>query len=65
MKVTTKSTTMLPEFVSNLVESVNCTSRIILKTAEGIERTVDGLDEIATITLSRKRKELLAQLEAA
>jgi len=55
---------MLPESVRNIIESVNCASRIILKGCEGTERAVDGLDEIATISLQKQRQRLLLELES-
>ena len=58
------SHSLLPESVRNLIESVNCASRIVLKTCEGTERAVTGIDEVATLTLRQQRLKLLAELPA-
>ena len=52
---------LLPEFISNTVESVNCLSRVILKTVQGAERAVSGVDEITSVLLSQQRERLLAE----
>ncbi len=56
---------LLPESVRNIVESVNCASRIILKTCEGAERTVTGLDEVTTLMLKQQQNRLLVELADA
>ena len=58
------SHSLLPESFRNMIESVNCASRIALKACQGAERTVEGLDEIATLTLRQQRLKLLAELPA-
>ena len=63
--VTETKARLLPEFISNAVETVNCISRVTLKTAQGLERTVDGLDEITTLMLKQQRQRLLSELEPA
>lgn len=62
-KVVVKS--FLPEFVSNTVETVNSLSRVALKTATGLERAVEGIDETCTIMLSQQRARLLAESPTA
>ena len=54
---------LLPEFIRNHVESVNCLSRVILKTCEGTERAVTGIDEITTVMLAQQRERLLAEFQ--
>ena len=54
---------LLPEFIGNTVESVNCLSRVLLKTCQGTERVVEGIDEITTIMLSQQRERLLNQYQ--
>jgi len=54
---------LLPEFVGNIVESINCSSRIILRTSEGTERAVTGIDEITTVMLAQQRQRLLAEYD--
>ena len=54
--------TILPEFVGNTVESLNCASRIVLKTCQGVERGVDGLDEIASLMLTQQKERLQLEL---
>jgi len=53
---TLKKPTLLPEFVSNSVEALNCASRIILKTCQGVERAVDGVDRITTLALGNQAR---------
>ena len=55
---------LLPESVRNLIESVNCASRVVLATCEGTERAVDGIDKVATTMLAQQQKRLMAELEA-
>jgi len=59
------SHSMLPESVLNILHSVNCVSRIVLKSCEGTERLVDGVDKIATLTLRQQQTRLIAELENA
>ena len=54
---------LLPEFISNTVESVNCASRIVLKACQGTERAVTGIDEITTVMLSQQRQRLLSEYD--
>lgn len=56
---------LLPEFVGNTIESANCLSRIVLKTCQGVERAVDGMDEITTLMLQQQRERLLKELAPA
>ena len=63
--VTASSQSMLPESVRNIVESANISTRIILKTFQGVERTVDGIDEIATLMLQQQQQRLLLELAPA
>ena len=60
--VSVSSQSMFPESVCNIIESVNCASRIVLKTCEGVERTVTGIDELATIMLRQQQERLLLEL---
>jgi hypothetical protein len=60
----TKKQTMLPAFVGDLVESVNCSARVLRKTCEGLERVVDGIDEIATVSMKLKKAQLLETYKA-
>jgi hypothetical protein len=53
---------MLPEFFGNAVKSLNSASRIILKTCEGTERAVDGIDRIATLALQQQTLRLEREL---
>ena len=62
--VSAPNQSMLPQAVRNIVESVNCVSRIVLKSCEGAERTITGIDEISTLMLSQQQQRLLKQLEA-
>ena len=48
----------LPEFVSNSIETVNSLSRVALKTATGLERAVEGIDETCTLMLNQQRARL-------
>ena len=61
--ITVPKARLLPEFISNAVESVNCLSRVILKTCEGTERAVTGVDEISTIMLRQQKERLLADFQ--
>jgi len=61
---TLEQPSLLPEFIGNLLESVNSTSRIILKTSLAVERGVDGVDKLATTALTIQSKRLEAKLEA-
>jgi hypothetical protein len=63
--VTDRPASLLPEAVRNLVESANCATRILLKTCEGTERAVDGIDELATLLLKQQQTRLLAELAPA
>lgn len=63
--VNVSSRSLLPESVRNLIESANCATRIILKTCEGTERAVTGLDEVTTIMLRQQQQRLLAELSTA
>ena len=56
---------LLPHCITNLVKSVDAASRIILKTTEGVERIVDGADQLATIALKKTHDEMLRELTAA
>lgn len=66
MKAITKKqeSSLLPEFVGNLIKSVNSASRVVLKTTESCERLVDGLDELATIGISNHADRLRKQLKS-
>lgn len=57
------SPSLLPESARNILESVNCASRIILKACQGTERTVEGLDEVTTLMLRQQRERLVSNLE--
>ena len=59
-----QESTILPEFFGNLIGAVNSASRVVLKTTEGVERAVDGVDRLATTALSIQSKKLEAKLEA-
>ena len=58
-----RSQSLLPESVRNLIESVNCGTRIVLKTCQGTERTIEGLDEVTSLLLSQQRQRLMAEIE--
>ena len=60
--IPTQSQSLLPESVRNVIESVNCASRVVLKTCEGVERTVEGVDEIATLALAQQKRRLEREL---
>ena len=60
--VNVSSQSMLPESVRNLIESANCATRIVLKSCEGLEGTVDGVHEITTLLLSQQKTRILAEL---
>jgi hypothetical protein len=64
MKVVTAKASLLPQSIGNLVESLNVSTRIILKTAEGCERVVTGVDELATVMLKQQQQRLLTELAA-
>jgi len=53
---------LLPEFVGNIVESINCASRIVLKTCQGTERAVAGIDEITSAMLAQQRQRILSEI---
>ncbi|RLB94159.1 MAG: hypothetical protein DRH26_01985 [Deltaproteobacteria bacterium] len=55
-------TTLLPEFASELYQAANSAARTVRKTVEAVERTVDGIDEIATLMLRQQQTRLLAEL---
>ena len=64
MKAVSRTTpSLLPQALRNLVESANCASRIVLKACQGTERTVEGIDDVATLMLSQQRQRLMAELE--
>ena len=60
--VQTSSHYLLPESVRNIIESANCASRIVLKTCEGTERAVTGIDELSTVMLRQQKERLLIEL---
>ena len=59
------STSLVPAPVANLWDSLVIGTRIIKRTAEGMERTVIGIDEITTLMLSQQREKLLKELAPA
>lgn len=61
--VTVPSRSLFPESVRNIIESVNCASRIVLKTCEGTERAVTGIDELSTVMLRQQKERLLIELK--
>ena len=61
--VSVPAQSMLPESVRNIIESANVSTRIALKTFQGVERAVDGVDELATTMLKQQHTRLLAELE--
>jgi len=61
--VPARSKSLLPESLSNIIESFNCGTRIVLKGCQGAEKTMDGLDEISSLMLRQQRQRLLAELE--
>lgn len=56
---------LMPEFITELYHAANSGARTIRKTVEGVERTVDGLDEITTLMLKQQRQRLLTELAPA
>lgn len=55
-------TSMLPEFLWNAVETINVSTRVILRTAQGVERSVAGIDQLATTLLRQQQERLLGEL---
>jgi prophage DNA circulation protein len=55
---------LMPEFITEAAATVTTVFRTTRKVAEGIERTVDGVDEIATLMLSQQRQRLLNEYKA-
>ena len=53
--------TLLPEFAQEALTTVTTVFRTTRKIAEGVERTVDGVDEIATLMLSQQKKRLVLE----
>mgnify|MGYP001178317132 FL=1 len=62
--VSAPTQSILPESVRNIIASVNCASRVVLKTCEGTERAVTGVDEVATLMLKQQQQRLIAEMEA-
>jgi hypothetical protein len=65
-------TSLFPPCLTELFTAANelslattATCRTIRKTAEGVERTVDGLNEITTLMLRQQRERLLLELSLA
>lgn len=56
---------LMPQFVTEAFTTLTVTFRTARKVAEGIERTVDGIDDIATVYLSQQKSRLLAERDAA
>jgi hypothetical protein len=56
------SLSLLPESVRNLIDSANCATRIVLKTCQGTERAVTGIDELSTVMLRQQKERLLIEL---
>ena len=54
--------TLLPRFVSNTFETANVLSDAMLRGAQGCNRAVAGIDEIATLMLRQQQERLLAEL---
>ena len=55
------NSTLLPEFATEAFATVTTIFRTTRKIAEGVERTVDGVDEIATLMLSQQKKRLVLE----
>lgn len=66
-RITTATTdsSLMPEAVTNLYQGVNSLCRTFRKGCEGVERTVEGIDELATIALSQQTNRLRAELTQA
>ena len=62
MKAVTPKVSLLPQSIVNLIESANVCTRIILATAQGTERAVDGIDQVATTMLRQQKERLLIEL---
>ena len=62
MKNANAKASLLPQSVRNIIESANCATRIVLKTCEGTERAITGVDELATVMLKQQQQRLLAEL---
>ena len=62
MKSASAKASLLPQSVRNIIESANVATRIILATAQGSERAINGVDELATVMLQQQKQRLLAEL---
>jgi hypothetical protein len=62
---TERKPTLLPEFASEALTTITTVFRTTRKVAEGIERTVDGMDEVATLMLKKQKARLLEDLAPA
>lgn len=66
------TTSLVPECIPTIGRAVNelattaeVTFRAMRKAAEGLERTVEGVDEIATLMLAQQHQRIMAELESA
>lgn len=65
VSTTVKSARLLPEFVGETFLGINALARTFRKSCEGVEKVVDGTDEIATLMLRQQRDKLLKELAPA
>ena len=54
---------LLPQSVLNLVEAFTVGTHVVLRTAKGLDRAVEGVDEITTLMLSQQKQRLLEELQ--
>jgi len=56
------ASSILPDFVGETFGALNTLARTCHKVLKGVERAVDGCDEIATIMLSQQKERLLKEM---
>jgi len=59
----TRPQSLLPQSIHNLIESVNCATRIVLKASKAAEKSIDGFDELGSLLLRQQRQRLMAEIE--
>jgi len=60
--VVEETPTFMPEFASEALRTLTTGFRTARKVAEGVERVVDGVDELATLALSQQKLRLEHEL---
>ena len=55
--------TLMPQSVLNLVEAFTVGTHVVLRTAKGLDRAVEGVDEITTLMLQQQKDRLLDELQ--